>query len=256
MDQATVQKLAEMNTIFYTKHGESFDTSRSQPWQGWQLLEKTFVQLLNKNELNVLDLGCGNGRFFSFLNELITANHSSALLKYHGIDSNTFLLEQAAKKLTQTEHRLQNIDIVNALQQNTLIEKLNRQQYDLIVGFGLLHHIPSQELRGAFLQQLLACAKANGTTILSFWQFAEKMTKNTTTIDPTLFSLKKEQLEYGDFLLGWHNDTKSPRYCHSFSTEEAAELVKQAGWKMHQSLLADGKNNSTNLYLVLSPEQR
>lgn len=256
MDQATVQKLTQMNTIFYNKHGESFDASRSQPWQGWQLLEKTFAQLLNKNELNVLDLGCGNGRFFSFLQELITANHSSTRLKYHGLDSNAFLLEQAAKRLAQTEHRLQNIDIVSELQQNTLIEKLNGQQYDLIVGFGLMHHIPSQELRVTFLQQLLACTQANGATILSFWQFAERITKNTTTIDPTLFALKKEQLEYSDFLLGWHNDTKSPRYCHSFSTEEAAELVKQAGWKVNQSLLADGKNNSANLYLVLSPQQR
>lgn len=256
MDQATVQKLAEMNTIFYTKHGESFDTSRSQPWQGWQLLEKTFAQLLNRDELSVLDLGCGNGRFFSFLNELKVANHSSTRLKYHGIDSNAFLLEQAAKKLTDTKHVLQKINLVNELQQNTFMEKLNGQQYDLIVGFGLLHHIPSQELRGVFLQQLQACSQTDSKVILSFWQFAEKMTKNTTTIDPTLFALKKEQLEYGDFLLGWHSDTKSPRYCHSFCTEEAIELVKQAGWKMHQSLLADGKNNSTNLYLVLSTQER
>ena len=256
MDQATVQKLAEMNTIFYTKHGESFDTSRSQPWQGWQLLEKTFVQLLNKNELNVLDLGCGNGRFFSFLNGLKAANQSTTRFKYHGLDSNAFLLEQAAKRLTHSEHLLQKINLVDELQQNTLVQKLNGQQYDLIVGFGLMHHIPSHELRGAFLQQLLACTKKTDTTILSFWQFAEKMTKNTTSIDPNLFAIKKEQLEYGDFLLGWHNDTKNPRYCHSFSTEEAVELVKQAGWKIHQSLLADGKNNSTNLYLVLSPQQR
>ncbi len=256
MDQATVQKLTELNTIFYNEHSESFDASRSQPWQGWQLLKKTFVQLLNQDELSVLDLGCGNGRFFSFLNEVITANHSSTHLRYHGLDSNAFLLDQAAKKLTNTEHILQNIDIVSELSQNTLIQKLNGQHYDLIVGFGLMHHIPSQELRVALLKQLLACTQPNGTTIVSFWQFAEKMTKNTTTIDPTLFSLKKEQLEYGDFLLGWHNDTNKPRYCHSFSTEEAVGLVKQAGWKVQQSLLADGKNNATNLYLVLSPEQR
>ena len=65
MDHKTVQSLNEINAQFYASIGKYFDETRQQYWQGWdQVLDHTFP---TPRPLSVLDIGCGNGRFSSFL---------------------------------------------------------------------------------------------------------------------------------------------------------------------------------------------
>lgn len=256
MDQATVQRLNELNTAFYLKFGESFDLSRSQPWEGWTQLMPYLQPLLNRDSIKILDLGCGNGRFFSFLSDVLHKQNSSARIIYHGTDSNSFLLSEAEKKLHSVEHKLICHDLVTELSSGTFSQSFSGETYDLIVIFGVLHHIPSAWLRSQLLDTLHTLLNPDGRVCLSLWQFAQFMNEHTKQCQPESVQIQKAELELGDYLLGWHSQLDTPRYCHSFETSEALALIANSGWNVTAHYTADGKQNSANLYLVLSDNQR
>lgn len=256
MDQATVQRLNELNTAFYLKFGESFDVSRSQPWEGWTQLMPYLQPLLNIDSIKILDLGCGNGRFFSFLSDVLHKQNSSTRIIYHGTDANSFLLSEAEKKLQSVEHKLFQHDLVTDLTSGTFTQKFSGETYDLVVAFGVLHHIPSAQMRTHFLNELHTLAASGGRVSISLWQFAQFMTEQTKQCQPESAHIQKSELEPGDYLLGWHSQLDTPRYCHSFETTEAMALAQDSGWDVQAHYAADGKQNSANLYLVLTHNQR
>jgi SAM-dependent methyltransferase len=59
-----------LNKDFYEIIADSFDTSRQFAWTGWLELWQDYLQQdLESGVFKVLDLGCGNARFYDFLRE-------------------------------------------------------------------------------------------------------------------------------------------------------------------------------------------
>ena len=81
---------------------------------------------------SVLDLGCGNRRFSKFLKE----NN----LETDVVNVDSYQWDEKVKKL----------DIIDSLLNNNF----NLDSYDVAVCFGVMHHIPSSELRERLLKEL------------------------------------------------------------------------------------------------------
>lgn len=252
MDKDTILLLDQINQTFYQATAKSFDQSRQCAWSGWnQVLP--IVHSLGLESVSVLDVGCGNGRFGEFL-----LQHHVAL-NYTGIDSNSELLRLAQLKLAQPKLAqqpllslsLRQLNLVKLLLDHQVQEQVSTK-FNLIVGFGILHHIPSFQLRvklitelGSLLQQNQSCL------ILTAWQFGRDARFANKTISPQSIGLDPEQLEPSDFLLDWQGDRQLARYCHYLDELEVKQVAQEIkSLQLSQEFLADGKTHDLNRYLV------
>lgn len=208
----------------------SFDETRNRPWQGWEKL----LPYIPSQPLSVLDVGCGNGRFGVFLNEHFT-------LHYTGLDSNPYLLEQAEQALQSIPHNIQQVDIVEAWELD--------QTFDLIVLFGVLHHIPAFDNRRKLLQKLHRMLKPDGILAITFWLFYEQARFRQRLIDwqdPQVPEAYHHlDIEPNDYLLDWRRDTTALRYCHYVDQAEGAKLTADI------NIIADYEADTANRYVLV-----
>lgn len=256
MDEATFDYLSHLNDEFYRITAASFDETRGQPWQGWErLLLHLYLPLV------VLDMGCGNGRFGVFL-----AQHRATLLKhsvisdvvvrtqnseltYHGIDNSAALLERARQKLTDTPNLTATLE-----ERDILVHPLSSGEYDLIVLFGVLHHVPGFARRQTLLRTLAQRLRSGGILAFTCWRFYEyeRFRERIVSWSPGL------AIERHDYLLDWRRGdpmgapNPAPlRYCHYVDDAEHAALVTATNLTEIDTYRADGKTGDINRYSIL-----
>ncbi len=242
MDKSTVKKLNEINRTFYEEIATEFSDTRHQHWTGWLELIPLITQQFSQTSLTVLDVACGNGRFGIFLKEQLPQFQFS----YMGIDSNQKLLGIAEAQLQP----LYNKEVLRLIKKD-IVEENFAEQADLIVAFGILHHIPSFELRVQFIQKLAACIKPGGLLIIAAWQFDQLENIFARRKTPEEVGLKATDLEENDFLLTWEREKSATRYAHLITNDEMDKLIALSDLKLVKEFVADGRNNSTNHYVVL-----
>lgn len=239
MQEETIAKLNTINLNFYNKIGHYFDNSRQYNWDGWS--EILNLEVWKSENLNVLDIGCGNGRFAGFVGEHYLEN-----FKYTGIDSNNYLLEKA--KSTYLQHCFATHDII---QDTSLPDPISVENYDLIVLFGVIHHIPSVRKRLDVIKLLKNKLSKQGRLIISAWNFLEDQKLSKKFIDWQEAGLRPEDVEEHDYLLPWERGAKAFRYCHWVSPNEQTLLISESGMKLETEFFADGKSGKLNRYIVL-----
>ncbi len=242
MNQQTISQLNAINQNFYTSVGKEFDETRQQPWEGWNQLLQYFPK---KSDLKILDIGCGNGRFAQFLIQKPDLN----VEEYIGIDNNQFLLKQAKNTVQNKNFTFKEIDIVEGN-----FSFLNEKKFDLIVLFGVLHHIPSFELRKSLFEKVSEYLAPGGVFIFSAWQFLSIPALKQRLVQWEMFpQIEFDQLEQNDFLVDWRRGTNAYRYCHFVNEKEIQKLLPLHLMKVRQ-FYADGKNERSNLYSVVKKE--
>ncbi|MCP4040148.1 MAG: class I SAM-dependent methyltransferase [bacterium] len=247
VDANTRQRLIALNRRFYAVVADAFDQTRRDPWPGW---ERSIAHLDASREppLSVLDVGCGNGRFASFLSAKIGDG-----FHYVGIDSSPALLEHARNSHPQLgSARFLEGDILDADGELLLADV----DFDLIAIFGLLHHIPGRETRQALIARLTQRLAAGGLLIATAWQFAtdarfrERIVPwaqyNETAEEP----VDPDQLEAGDHLLRFA-DAPLPRYCHFTPPEALRALLSGPDLEWLDDYAADGRSGNLNRYAVV-----
>src|SRR3989304_2627304 len=135
MKQKTVTQLLELNKKFYNFNAKEFSQSRQSAWNGWRRIIPYFTQLKSP-DLNVLDLGCGNGRFLSFLLTKLTT------FFYVGIEENKQLLTEAKKIKTPktVTTSFKQADILTLTPTDLVSEKQQTSAQHLVITlFGVLH---------------------------------------------------------------------------------------------------------------------
>ena len=233
MDEKTRKALNQINTEFYRITAAEFDQTRGQAWRGWEHLLPHL-----QTPLSVLDVGCGNGRFGVFL-----AENLEGQIDYVGIDNNPTLLEFAGKALAdyhQLQYRLQAQDIIET--------PLVSETFDLVVLFGVMHHVPGASQRLALMQQLAASVADGGLLAFACWRFYEykRFRKRIVAWDSDL------QVEEHDYLLDWRRGERALRYCHYIDDAEHEQLIAAAsGLQVVADYCSDGFTNDVNRYTVL-----
>jgi SAM-dependent methyltransferase len=247
MDERTVHSLNAINRSFYSETADVFDASRSEPWPGWTRLLPLLEQRRATGAFQVLDVGCGNGRFGAFLADRLVPGE----LRYTGIDSSEPLLARArARALPCAAVELVCVDLVEAR------EPLPAGPYSLIALFGVLHHIPGLARRRALLRSLGERLTPGGLLVLTCWQFEafsrfrDKLIPwqdyNRTARDP----IDVDQLEPGDHLLPWGDSDPAVRYCNFTSEDEMRQLLSNLSFDLVSSYAADGREGNLNRYFI------
>ncbi|MBI1259138.1 MAG: methyltransferase domain-containing protein [Chloroflexi bacterium] len=237
MDEAVIRTLNDINRRFYAAVAGEFDASRQQPWEGWKRVINAFENGKNHSVM-VLDVGCGNGRFGRFLAEQLGKDR----LRYVGIDSSPALLERAKIALDGLESHLEQRDIVEHPPDAAL------GTFDLVVLFGVLHHIPGADRRLSLLRALGERVAPGGLLVFTEWRFLEVASLRERIV-PWEVNLA---VEAGDYLLDWRRGERALRYCHAVDDAEHARLVRAAGLRLVEEFRADAANR----YTVLKNEKQ
>lgn len=262
MDLATAQKLAQLTSTFYVQVSDSFSATRSAPWTGWQqvlvaagLLEDSGDPVPGFDRLSVLDLACGNLRFERYLSDTVASKVGQSDIEVHAVDNCRALAEGA--DIPGVRIRYTQLDIAEALwEERDLGAELGADAYDLVVCFGFMHHLPLVEQRARLMKELVAAVRPEGMVAVSFWHLSRSerlLRKARTNTAAAVSELAIEDLDEGDYLLGWQERTDVWRYCHDFSEEEVDALVvcvsDQACELARYS--ADGATANLNRYVLL-----
>jgi tRNA (uracil-5-)-methyltransferase TRM9 len=234
MKQSTIDELNAINRRFYLTTAVDFDQTRGKAWAGWASLKDHL-----KAPLSVLDVGCGNGRFGLFLAEELQGE-----IHYHGIDNNGLLLlyaHAALESLSNLKAELEETDIIK--------QPLPDAEYDLVVLFGVIHHVPSAEKRKSFTMDLAKRVKTGGLLCFASWRFYE-FERFRERLAPWPEHLAAE-VEENDYLLDWRRGENALRYCHYVDDAEEQALIQATGLQLIAKYRADGENNAMNSYVLL-----
>lgn len=246
MDRATQLALSRINQRFYAAIAPEWQDKRKHPWPGFDRIWQG--RAATSGTLDVLDVGCGDGRFAQFL-----ADKHHPAVSYLGLDNSPALLAFAAERPLGPAYRFAHADIVA----DDLATHLGQHRFDIIALLGVLHHIPGFSQRAALLTTLAEHLHAGAQLVLTVWRldedprFASRVVSfegyNEVADEP----LDLAQLEPGDHLLRW-NENPSPRYCHFPDEAELARLIASTGLHERERFRADGHQNRMNEYVVLT----
>jgi len=231
MNKKLAQKILEDTQANYNRNAEDFSRAREEMWSEADLLS----DYINEGD-NVLDLGCGNGRYFKALKD--------KELNYLGIDFSEKLINIAREKFSDCPD-------ANFKTGDVLDLKLPENQFDLVYAFALLHHIPSRGLRLKFLREAKKVLKPDGKLILTVWNVwnfnRRKIIKNNL-----LKLIGLSQLDFNDIKTSYGGLDKV--YVHCFKRKELKKLLEEAGFTVEKTGFLSRRNKEkANIFGVSSP---
>lgn len=179
----------------------------------------------------VLDLGCGNGRFYELFKE--------KSIDYTGVDNSEKLIEIAKRRYPETKFLI--ADALNL--------SFPDNYFDKVYSFAFLHHIPSQEFRLKVLQEIRRVLKKEGVFILTVWKFHAKKEIFLLFKYTILKIIGKSRLDFKDIFKPWGKKIK--RYYHWFSKKELENLARKASFQIRKmSVVKNKRGNRQNIYLI------
>jgi ubiquinone/menaquinone biosynthesis C-methylase UbiE len=235
MKKERAQKLMAETKKGYEAIAGHFSKTRSTPWP-------ETVSFLKENIFEgekVLDLGCGNGRFYPFL---------KGKIDYVGVDSCRSLIKEAKEKYPKSEF----------LEADAFSLPFPDEYFDKVFSIAVFHHIPSEKLRMEFLKESKRVLKKGGKLIFTVWKPKGKKFQILLLKFTLLKIFFLSDLDLGDVLVPWKNpsgENKFNRYYHFFSKKEIKKLIKKTSFKIKDAGILKSKNQArNNLYFVLQKE--
>ena len=218
---------------------------------------------------NIRDIGCGNKRFMRFVQEKLPKQFEAMsiippadalFMNFENIDSciELMLAVSCSSDVNENQDTSVRQDIIESLINGVPIGRPDEFKAHLSCSFGVFHHIPTMELRKKFLYEIAQGCEKNGVIAISLWQFMNDERLARKAMDFTfraaqMLDIAPENLDQGDYFLGWKDSDTAVRYCHHFSHEDINELsdyAKSIGLDIIGSFEADGKSGRLNRYLI------
>ena len=210
----------------YNLIAKEFSATRREIWEELKFL---FEDL--KEGEKVLDLGCGNGRWYKVFKE--------KKVNYFGIDNSEELIEIAKENFPDAKF----------LVGDALNLPFPDNFFDKVYSIALLHHIPSEDFRIKVLEEAKRVLKSGGILILTCWKI-HQWREIFALLKYTLLKLiGKSKLDFKDLFLPWGK--KMLRYYHFFTKRELENLLKKAGFEILESgVVKNKRGNRQNYYIV------
>ena len=236
MTPEVAQKLLALNREFYGALAQPFAETRQTPQPGFDRLRAA----LPGGPYDVLDVGCGNGRFGHYLQQHHALGH------YVGVDFSSELLAHAALRVPGDYFQ-------RDLSQSGCLDGL--VQYDVVACLAVLQHIPGYENRLRVLREMKKRMRDSrvgyGRIFLSTWQFMDSERQRRKLRDWSEIGLASADMEPNDYLLTWQRDGFGLRYVCFIDETETAKLAEAAGLHILDQFRSDGKEGDLNLYSIL-----
>jgi tRNA (uracil-5-)-methyltransferase TRM9 len=227
MDLDFAKSILEKTKENYNLIAKEFSATRKEIWEELKFL---FEDL--KEREKVLDLGCGNGRWYKIFKE--------KKVDYFGIDNSEKLIEIAKENFPEAKFFVG--DALNLPFQDDFFDK--------VYSIALLHHIPSEDFRIRVLKEAKRVLKPGGILILTCWRI-HRLKEILALLKYTFLKIiGKSKLDFKDIFLPWGK--KTFRYYHCFLKRELENLVKKVGFEILESGVVKNKRGNRQNYYIIS----
>jgi tRNA (uracil-5-)-methyltransferase TRM9 len=226
MDLEFAKSILEKTRENYNLIAKEFSATRKEIWEELKFL----FENLKEGE-KVLDLGCGNGRWYKVFKE--------KKVDYFGIDNSEKLIEIAKENFPEAKFFVG--DALNLPFQDNFFDK--------VYSIALLHHIPSEDFRIKVLKEVKRVLKPGGILILTCWRI-HRLREILALLKYTLLKIiGRSKLDFKDFFVPWGK--KMLRYYHFFTQRELENLVKKVGFEILDfGVVKNKRGNRQNYYIV------
>ncbi|MGB2964068.1 MAG: class I SAM-dependent methyltransferase [Anaerolineales bacterium] len=239
MNSETAKRILSLNYQFYQNFAEEFSETRQRLQPGVLRLIESFPP-----GSRVLDLGCGNGEL---ARELVRIGFSGS---YLGTDFSSHLLQKAQEGFSEDfPAEFTKLDLSESSWANFLPDS----NYEIILSFAVLHHIPGHKNRLTLCRNIRRYISEGGAYYHSNWQFLRSERQKRRIIPWREAGFSENDLDEGDYLLDWKRGGKGTRYVHHFSQDELSHLADQASFEVVESFFSDGKEGDLSIYQIWKP---
>jgi SAM-dependent methyltransferase len=215
MRQVFVDEILNKVICDYDEIAAEFDTTRKHAWYEFEI----YKELLRQGD-KVLDLGCGNGRLYDYLEPM--------KVDYVGIDVSAELLNKARLKYRK-KAKLEKVQFKKG---GFLDIPYVRPVFDKIFCVASFHHLPGRKARLSALANMKSVLKKDGTVVISVWNLWQK--KYRKYIWESLGRMHK--YDFGDTFIPWGKSGVN-RYYHAFTLYEMRGLLREAGFYLVDELM-------------------
>jgi tRNA (uracil-5-)-methyltransferase TRM9 len=248
MTKSTEESIILLNKEFYNTIAKYWNNDPNYFWQGWyKLLPYLHQKIDTGNNVKILDLGCGNGRFLAFVySQFPNANN----IEYIGVDN--------------AAHVKIDLTFYPSIRSNFLNRDLLKsdwdlgQSFDIVVAFGIIHHIPGERLLQNFFVNLEKTMSAGSLGVITTWQYMrlERLQKRILTSKDRANLLEKldiveSELREGDNFLDWIKGSYGIRFSHYFEEKEVLRILEQRKLIVSDIFLEDDRKQNRNQYFVI-----
>jgi tRNA (uracil-5-)-methyltransferase TRM9 len=213
------EQILEQVKTGYDDIADHFNQTRQAPGPAFQLF-KEYIKPGQK----ILDLGCGNGRLYDFINQNIPG------IEYYGVDNSLNLLALYTKSHPEISANLK----LNEMWQLDFEDN----SFDLVISAATFHHLPNKEYRLGTLNEINRILKPDGRLIMTNWHLLNSQ------FFPVLFNQWSKKISWNDFFIPWKNTNGkilAQRYYHGFTRRELRHLLEKSNFKIESNFL-DNKN--------------
>lgn len=225
MREETAKSILKASIAGYEKIAEDFARSRTYFWK-----ELEFTKDYIQEGTTLLDVGCGNGRFFGVIKDKKIA--------YTGIDASSKLINIAKEKYPSAKF----------FKGNAVELLFGSGSFDTAVSFAVLHHIPSKKLREEFLEEIHRVLKKDGILILSVWNLWQKRYLTAIIKSAFLKLIGVSNLDFKDVFMNFGKE-KNVRYLHAFTKKELERLVSKK-FAIEKSMTVKRESGQSNFLII------
>ncbi len=221
---------------FYNAQAEKYHQTRKKYRVDGQRLVVA-IQALELENPKLLELGCGGGRFLSFLKTEYKGEFT-----YTGIDIAQDLLNYAQKE--HHEHKFVCSDMLSFLNEE------QQESLDVVVACASFQHLASQEERIAVMKNAYRALKYDGILLFTNRAFSRWFLEKHRPI--FLRSAFSSFFHFGkrswrDVFIPWKTSSYSyQRYYHLFSLSELKELASISGFSVEELFYLDQQGKVTS----------
>jgi SAM-dependent methyltransferase len=221
-----VRRLVDLNRAFYQTFAAPFAATRIRVQPG----ARTLLGRVGPQSA-VADLGCGDGNAARWL-----GSHGCCG-RYLGLDLSPALLSIALAREFPFPAEFHSVDFLTEGWNRTLPE----ESFDFALAFAVLHHIPGEPGRAAFLAACRRLLIPGATLFLSNWQFLRSEKLRSRIVPWSEIGLSESDADPGDYILDWRQGGRGLRYVHIIDGKERLRLAAQAGFKETECFESDGE---------------
>lgn len=226
----SINDFVELNRNTYNKIASLFHVTRQYLWDDILIFKKYL-----RDNISVLDLGCGTGRLYQLLQEFQG-------LDYVGIDQSEEQIKIAKKDFPANNYLVS--EMTNL--------PLGDNKFDIVFCIATLHHLPDEKSRILALREIKRVLKHGGYLLMTNWNLDSESARNT---------IKKGKWQKAggkDFIIPWFNPQGKKvgeRYYYGFGLDELRDLLIATGFEVLENYYSkkgkqSDRENSANIVTV------